>query len=309
MADPTAEPPLAPPTYMAKPSEPTLRLPRGACDAHFHIFGPGARFPYAADRKYTPTDAPKEALFALHAFLGIDHGVIVHTAQHGTDNSVTEDALADTNGAYRGIALVPVDINDAELQRLNAAGFRGTRFHYMQHLGAGTPIAEVIAFGNRLADIGWHLQIHMAAERIAELTPAIKASPVPVVIDHMGRVDASLGLEQKPFADLLRLMDNRNIWVKVSGCDRATRQGPPYADAMPFARKLVAEFGDRCIWGTDWPHPNHQGPIPDDGELVDLIADIAPTPQARQALMVDNPQRLYDFVRLAGRAPATETTL
>jgi 2-pyrone-4,6-dicarboxylate lactonase len=308
MADPTAEPPLAPLTYMTKPSEPTLRLPRGACDAHFHIFGPGTRFPYAAGRKYTPTDAPKEALFALHAFLGIDHGVIVHTAQHGTDNSVTEDALADTNGAYRGIALLPVDIGDAELKRLNAAGFRGARFHYMQHLGAGTPIADVIAFGKRLADIGWHLQIHMAAERIAELTPAIKASPVPVVIDHMGRIDASLGLEQKPFADLLRLMDDLNIWVKVSGCDRATRQGPPYADAMPFARKLVAEFGDRCVWGTDWPHPNHQGPIPDDGELVDLIADIAPTPQARQALMVDNPQRLYDFVRLAGRAPATETT-
>jgi 2-pyrone-4,6-dicarboxylate lactonase len=115
-------------------------------------------------------------------------------------------------------------------------------------------------------------------------------------------------LEQKPFADLLRLMDDLYIWVKVSGCDRATRQGPPYADAMPFARKLVAEFGDRCVWGTDWPHPNHQGPIPDDGGLVDLIADIAPTPQARQALMVDNPQRLYDFVRMAGRAPATETT-
>jgi 2-pyrone-4,6-dicarboxylate lactonase len=308
MADPTIEPPLAPPTAMAKPSEPTLRLPKGACDAHFHIFGPGARFPYAADRKYTPTDAPKETLFALHAFLGFDHGVIVHTAQHGTDNSVTEDALADTNGAYRGIALVPVDISDAELKRLNAAGFRGARFHYMQHLGAGTPIAEVIAFGKRLADIGWHLQIHMAAERIAELTPAIKWSPVPVVVDHMGRVDASLGLEQKPFADLLRLMDDRNVWVKVSGCDRATRQGPPYADAVPFARKLVADFGDRCVWGTDWPHPNHQGPIPDDGGLVDLIADIAPTPQARQALLVDNPHRLYDFVRLAGRAPVTETT-
>lgn len=308
MTDPTTEPPLAPPTFMAKPSEPTLRLPKGACDAHFHIFGPGARFPYAAGRKYTPTDAPKETLFALHAFLSFDHGVIVHTAQHGTDNSVTEDALADTNGVYRGIALVPLDVSDTELKRLNAAGFRGARFHYMTHLGAGTPINAVIAFGKRLADIGWHLQIHMAAERIAELAPAIKSSPVPVVIDHMGRIDASLGLEQKPFADLLRLMDDKNIWVKVSGCDRATRQGPPYADAVPFARKLMADFGDRCVWGTDWPHPNHQGPIPDDGGLVDLIADIAPTPQARQALMVDNPQRLYDFVRLTRPAPATETT-
>ncbi|MCF8478027.1 MAG: amidohydrolase family protein [Pseudolabrys sp.] len=280
---------------MAKPSEPTLRLPKGACDAHFHIFGPGSRFPYAADRKYTPADAPKEALFAMHRMLGIDRGVIVHTAQHGTDNSVTEDALADKGGAYRGIALVPVDVADAELKRLDAAGFCGARFHYMQHLGAGTPIAEVIAFGKRLADMGWHLQIHMAAERIAELTPAIKTSPVPVVIDHMGRIDASRGLEQKPFQDLLRLMDDNNIWMKVSGCDRASRHGPPYADAVPFARKLVADFGDRCVWGTDWPHPNHQGPIPDDGGLVDLIADFAPTVEARQALLVDNPQRLYRF--------------
>lgn len=289
------EPPLAAPTWMANPSQPSLRLPKGACDAHFHIFGPGSRFPYAADRKYTPTDAPKEALFALHKWLGIDHGVIVHTAQHGTDNSVTENALADTHGAYRGIALVSTDVSDAELKRLDAAGFRGARFHYMAHLGAGAPIGDVMTLGKRLADIGWHLQIHMAAERIAELTPAIKASPVPVVIDHMGRIDASLGLDQPAFAALLRLMDDRKIWMKVSGCDRATRQGPPYADAVPFARKLVAEFGDRCVWGTDWPHPNHQGPNPDDGGLVDLIADIAPTPAARQALLVDNPQRLYAF--------------
>ena len=294
------EPPLASPTAMAKPSRPSLKLPRGACDAHFHIMGPGSRFPYAADRKMTPTDAPKEALFALHDFLGIDRGVIVHTAAHGTDNSVTEDALAAKGGAYSGIGLMPVTVADAELRRLNAAGFRGARFHYMQHLGAGTPIGDVIAFGKRLAVIGWHLQIHMAADRIAELAPAIRQSPVPVMIDHMGRVDAAPGLDQPAFQDLLRLMDDRNVWVKVSGCDRATRQGPPYADAVPFARKLVAEFGDRVVWGTDWPHPNHTH-IPDDGGLVDLIADIAPTPQARQALLVDNPQRFYGF------APVRET--
>jgi 2-pyrone-4,6-dicarboxylate lactonase len=280
---------------MAKPSEPMLKMPRGACDAHFHVMGPRARFPFAAGRSYTPTDAPKEALFALHAFLGIDHGVVVHAAAHGTDNSATEDAIAVTSGAYRGVGRMPVDITDAALKRLNIAGFRGARFHYMEHLGKGTPINEVIAFGRRLADIGWHLQIHMAAERIADLTPAIRSSPVPMMIDHMGRVDASLGLEQKPFQDLLRLLNDSNVWVKVSGCDRATRQGPPYADAVPFARKLVAEFGDRCVWGTDWPHPNHQGPIPDDGGLVDLIADMAPTPAARQALLVDNPQRFYNF--------------
>lgn len=289
--------PASPPSYVASPSKPKLKLPPGSCDAHVHVFGPRARFPFAQGRGYTPADAPKETLFALHDFLGIEHCVIVQPACHGYDNTVTADALAAKGGVYRGIALVPVDIADAELKRLDAQGFRGARFHYMQHLGAGTPIDDVIKFASRLADIGWHLQIHMAASRIEELTPALKRSPVPVVIDHMGRIDASLGLDHPYFQNLLKLMDDEKFWVKVSGSDRATRTGPPYADAMPFARKLVAEFGDRVVWGTDWPHPNHAGPIPDDGILVDLVAGIALRAEGRQALLVDNPQRLYKFVR------------
>ena len=283
------------PTFMAKPSKPKLRLPRGACDAHVHVFGPGARFPYDPGRATIPADAPKETLFALHDLLGIDRCVIVHTAAHGFDNTATADALAARPGTYRGVALTPTTISDADLKALDAAGFRGVRFHYMQHLEQAAPIDEVIAFGKRLAQLDWHLQIHMQADRIAELAPAIHRSPVPVVIDHMGRIDAALGLDQPHFQALLRLLDDRNVWVKVSGCDRATRQGPPYADAVPFARRLVAEAGDRVVWGLDWPHPNHRGPIPDDGMLVDLIAGMAPGEAARQALLVDNPQRLYRF--------------
>jgi len=293
-----------PPTWMASPRRPKLKLPPGACDAHVHVFGPRARFPFAEGRSYTPSDAPKEALFALHAMLGIERCVIVHTAAHGYDLSATIDALAAKGGAYLGVALVQTSISDVELRRLDAAGFRGARFHYMPHLAPGAPIDEVIAFGERLSDIGWHLQIHMAAELIGELTPAIRRSPVPVVIDHMGRVDASLGLEQQPFRNLLALLDDENVWVKVSGCDRATRQGPPYADVVPFARKLVDEFDDRCVWGLDWPHPNHAGPIPDDGQLVDLLGDIVPAARQRQALLVDNPQRLYRFAPV--REDATE---
>ena len=233
-------------------------------------------------------------LFALHEWLGIEHCVIVQPNCHGFDNSVTEDAVAATGGAYRGIALVPVSVSDAELKRLAAAGLCGARFHYMRHLAKGAPIDDAIALGKRLADIGWHLQIHMEASLIAELTPALLRAPVPVVIDHMGRVDASLGLDQPAFQALLRLMADKNVWVKVSGSDRATKQGPPYADAIPFARRLVAEFGDRVVWGTDWPHPNHTHK-PDDGLLVDILAEIAPSPAVRQALLVDNPMRLYKF--------------
>jgi len=299
LAPHNAETPAAAPYWTAQPSKPKLKLPAGACDAHFHIFGPRARFPFADGRTYTPSDAGKEMLFALHRLLGIERGVIVQPNCHGFDNAVTIDAIAAGGGAYRGVALLPVTTGADELKRLTAAGICGVRFHYMKHLTKGAPIGDVIAFAARLAEFGWHLQIHMEAALIAELAPAIKRSPVPVVIDHMGRVDASLGLEQPAFLDLLRLMDDKNVWVKVSGSDRATRAGPPYADAVPFARKLVAEFGDRVVWGTDWPHPNHKH-IPDDGVLVDILAEIAPTAAAMQAPLVDNPQRLYRF---AGSTP------
>jgi 2-pyrone-4,6-dicarboxylate lactonase len=298
----TADTPADPPYWMAAPSKPKLKLPAGASDTHVHIFGPRARFPFADGRNYTPSDATKEMLFALHDHLGIEHCVIVQPNCHGYDNSVTEDAIAATGGAYRGIALVPTSVKDAELKRLAAAGLCGARFHYMKHLSKGAPIDDAIAFGKRLADLGWHLQIHMEASLIGDLTPAIKRSPVPVVIDHVGRIDASLGLNQPDFSKLLRLMNDRHVWVKVSGCDRITRQGPPYADAIPFARKLVAEFGDRVVWGTDWPHPNHTHK-PDDGMLVDILAEIALSEAARQALLVDNPQRLYKFAPAKRRAP------
>jgi 2-pyrone-4,6-dicarboxylate lactonase len=287
--------PAEAPTFIAKPSKPQLKLPPGACDAHVHVFGPGARFPYEPGRATTPADAPKETLFALHDFLGIERCVVVHTAAHGFDNAATAAALAAKRDTYCGVALVPTTLADGELKRLDAAGFCGARFHYMRHLKRTAPIDDVVAFGGRLAAIGWHLQIHMEAELIAELAPALHRSPVPVVIDHMGRVDASLGLDQPNFHALLRLLDDRNVWVKVSGADRITRRGPPYADAVPFARKLVDAAGDRVVWGLDWPHPNHQGPIPDDGALVDLIADIAPDDRARHALLVENPARLYRF--------------
>jgi 2-pyrone-4,6-dicarboxylate lactonase len=301
----SAATPADPPYWMAAPSRPKLKLPPGACDAHVHIFGPRNKFPFAEGRRYTPSDAPKEMLFALHARLGIEHCVIVQPACHGTDNGVTADAIAATGQAYRGIALLPITVSDAELKRLAAAGLCGARFHYMEHLAKGASIDEVIAFGERLAPIGWHLQIHMEAALIADLTPALKRSPVPVVIDHMGRIDASRGLEQPEFRALLALLQDKNVWVKVSGADRITRQGPPYADAIPFARKLVSEFGDRVVWGTDWPHPNHAGPAPDDGMLVDILAEIAASDAARQALLVDNPQRLYRFAPAKRRTAVT----
>jgi 2-pyrone-4,6-dicarboxylate lactonase len=162
----------------------------------------------------------------------------------------------------------------------------------MKHLGEGAPIEDVIGFASRLPDIGWHLQIHMDSSLIGEMAPALRRSPVPVVIDHMGRVDASLGLDQPAFSQLVSLLKDQNIWVKVSGCERASRQSSPWQDAIAFARKLVEEFPERTLWGTDWPHPNLKE-IPDDGVMVDNLAQIAPSEKQRQALLVENPTRLY----------------
>jgi 2-pyrone-4,6-dicarboxylate lactonase len=287
------------PSYLASPSTPKLRLPAGACDAHVHVFGPQRIFPFAADRTFTPADAPKEKLFALHAMLGIEHCLIVQSACHGFDNRAVADALAAKGGAYRGVALLPASVDDAELQRLDARGFCGVRFNYMRHLGEGTPIGDVIALSERLAPLGWHLQIHLDSSLIGVMAPSLKRSAVPVVIDHMGRVDASLGLAQPAFRQLRELLRDQRFLVKVSCVERISRRPPPYEDAIPFARALVAEFGDRTLWGTDWPHPNVASGIPDDGLLVDLLAEIAPSAAQRQALLVDNPQRFYRFPKRA----------
>jgi len=271
-------------------------LPPRATNAHCHVFGPRTRFPYAADAPFTPdADAPKEALQALNDRLGFERCVVVQSICHGVDNRAAEDAVAARPGQYRGIALLPTDVTDAELRRLDAAGFRGVRFNYSSHLGCGAPVADVLALAARLAPLRWHLQIHGDPAAVLAVALGLRHSPVPVVVDHIGRIDASLGLDQPQFSALLGLMDNDLFWAKVSGIDRITREGPPYADALPFAARLVADFAERVLWGNDWPHPNHAGPVPDEDALVAAIAQMAPSAPARQRLLVDNPQRLYRF--------------
>ena len=282
------------PIFHPNPRRPKLKLPPGSWDTHFHVLGPKAIFPFASTTTIDPGDATKEMLFALHAKLGIERGVFVQSAVHGMDNRVVEDALAAKGGRYFGVALLPSDVDLVELRRLDRLGFRGVRFNFMKHLHQSATIDQVMALTARLAEIGWHLQIHMDGDFIAGMAPALMRSPVPVVIDHIGRIDAGLGLKQAPFGALLKLMQNDRIWVKVSGVDRITRDGPPYADAVPFARKLVQEFPDHVVWGTDWPHPHHKLPVPDEGELVDLIAEIAPSDDLLRKLMIDNPVRLYE---------------
>jgi 2-pyrone-4,6-dicarboxylate lactonase len=268
-------------------------LPAGACDSHVHVFGPAARFPFSSSSALKPVDATKETLFALHKQLGISRCIIVQSLVHGFDNAVVEDAIRAGGGRYLGVALVPHDAGDAELQRLQAAGFRGVRFNFMKHLGQGATPAQVLALTQRLAPLGLHLQVHFESSLIHELAPVLRQSAVPVVIDHMARVDAALGDSHADFRALCSLMQDPRFHVKVSGVDRVSRH-PPYTDGVALARRLLQDFPDRCFWGSDWPHPNHHH-VPDDGVLVDLLASIAPTPDALAALLVHNPQRFYRF--------------
>ncbi len=280
-------------TYNPEPSQPRLQLPADACDTHVHVFGPAARFPYAAKRGFTPVDAPKEKLFALHRRLGIGRCVIVQSTVHGFDNSVVEDAIAAGGGRYLGIALAPIDVPDEELARLAAAGFRGVRFNFSPHLPAAAAPVQLPDFSRRLAAHGLHLQVHFESSLVHTLAAPLAQCAVPVVIDHMGRVDAALGPQHRDFAALHALLQDQRFYVKVSGIDRIDPT-PPYANGIALARRLVQDFPLRSVWGTDWPHPNHTH-VPDDGQLVDLLQEIAPDAAAREQLLVHTPQTLYRF--------------
>ena len=285
-------------TYLEKPTSPTLKLPPLSCDSHVHVLGPVGRFPYSADRKVTPLEAPKESLFALHRNLGIERCVIVQSVSHGTDNRAVEDAIQAAGGRYLGVALVSTDVSDAELLRLAEGGFRGVRFNFMRHISTGASIDKVLALTPRLAAVGMHLQVHFESELVHELSEPLQRSQVPVVIDHMGRVDATKGAQHEDFQALLRLLEKPRFYVKVSGIDRIDAKSSPdlrYRDGVLLARTLVERFPERSVWGTDWPHPNHTH-IPDDGVLVDALAEIAPDPVVLQRLRVANPQELYRFV-------------
>ena len=241
------------------PIKPHYVPPPGACDAHCHVFGPGERFPYAPNRTYTPPDAPKEKLAALHKHLGFSRAVLVQASCHGTDNGALLDAIAWSQGAWRGVGMVGSDVSDKELEMLHAGGVRAARFNFVAHLGGAPDLKAVASVLARIAPLGWHVVLHLDAEDILTYRDFLDRLRIPFIIDHMGRVVARHGIEQQPFKLLLELMKNELAWVKVSGPDRVSSIGKPYHDAIPFARALIEAAPDRVLWGTDFPHPNVKG--------------------------------------------------
>lgn len=277
----------------ANPTKPKQPLPVGAWDAHCHVFGPAADFPYAEDRSYTPPDAPFETLQALHNHLGFTRGVIVQASCHGSDNRAMLDAIARSEGRYRGVAIVDGSETDEQLAEMDAGGVRGVRFNFVAHLGGAPDLDVFDSTVDRLADLGWHVVLHLDAQDILTYAERLARIPVPFIIDHMGRVKAQDGIEQQSFWALQQLMENPLAWVKVCGAERVSVGRRPFEDAVPFAQKLIELAPERVLWGTDWPHPNISKDMPNDGGLVDLMFNFCTDPLLRQKLLIDNPMKLY----------------
>ncbi len=278
--------------FLAKRRTPAFKLPPGATDAHCHVFGPGDTFPYAPNRRYTPEDAPKEMLRALHDHLGVSRAVIVQASCHGTDNAAMMDCLTSDPKRYRGVAIVDDSFGDAQFDTLHAAGVRGARFNFVKHLGGAPDMAVFDRVVARIKERGWHVVLHVDAPDIVPLSGMISKLPLPFVIDHMGRVPSAAGVEQEPLRALLELSRLENCWIKVCGSERIAM--PPYTAAVPIARAIMAAAPERVLWGTDFPHPNatHEA---DEADLVDLVPQFTADPVAQRRLLVDNPARLYGF--------------
>ena len=285
-------------SWHPSPSKPSYTPPPGAVDAHCHVFGPMAQFPFSPKAKYLPEDAGPDMLFALRDHLGFEKNVIVQASCHGTDNAATLDAIAKSNGKARGVAVVDPAIGDDELVKLHEGGIRGIRFNFLKRLVDNAPKDKFLEVASRLPK-GWHVVIYFEADILEEMKPFMAAIPVPIVIDHMGRPDVTQGPDGPDMRAFRALLDSRkDIWFKPTCPDRLDAikeggKGDPWDNFAAAVAPLVADYPDRCIWGTDWPHPNMQDEVPDDGHIVDMIPRIAPTEELQRKLLVENPNRLY----------------
>ena len=279
-------------SFLDNRRKPRMKLPAGATDAHCHVFGPGDKFPYAPNRRYTPKDAPKEALRALHDHLGVSRAVIVQASCHGTDNAAMLDCIASDPKRYRGVCIADDSFTERDFEKLHQGGVRGVRFNFVKHLGGSPDMGVFMRVIDRVKGLGWHVVLHLDAPDIVPLSSMIARLPLPFVIDHMGRVPAVAGVDQEPLRALVKLARLDNCWIKVCGAERIDM--PPYNRAAPIARILVEVNPERVLWGTDFPHPNSTHEC-DEADLVDLIPHYAVNEKAQQRLLVDNPARLYGF--------------
>jgi 2-pyrone-4,6-dicarboxylate lactonase len=262
-------------------------LPAGAVDTHAHVIGTE----YIAERSYTPHPAPPADYLRMLDATGLTHGVLIQVSVHGTDNTLLLETLRSQLKRLRGIAVTPPRLPDKEWQRLKDAGIVGLRLNTTT--GGGVGVRDLDVYEAICIELGWHLQFLVEPERIPQLAPRVARLRVPAVLDHMGYVTPELA-GQTPGRTLLQLVRD-GAWVKLSGAFRLSARPYPFDDMRPFAAALAAAAPDRCVWGSDWPHVKFRGTMPNTGDLLDLLADWVPDPRARDAVLVDNPHRLYGF--------------
>jgi 2-pyrone-4,6-dicarboxylate lactonase len=280
-----------------KPRRPSFAVPPHACDTHAHVCGPESRYPLIAERLYTPPDASPEDYRHLLDTLGIQRGVLVQPSIYGTDNRRMLDALARDTKRLRGVAVVPFDAPDAELERLHTAGVRGLRSNIVDlKTGKGQlPLAELTALAKRIKRFGWHIEFLMHVDEFPDLDRQLKDFPVDVVFGHLGYVPAGKGTQDEGFQALLRLLRDGKAWVKMTAPYRLTLSALPYADTTAFAQALVDAAPERLLWGSDWPHVMIRTAMPNDGALFDVLGAWVADPALRRRILVDNPAKLYGF--------------
>lgn len=282
------------------PSRPRIKIPRGAWDTHFHVLGPQARFPYSANRKYTPPDSPLDQALALHDALGIARGLVVHANTHGFDNAVDLDAVARSNGRYLAVIRLDASATPQGCEALHAQGARGVRFAFNPQHGGELDRKVFDHVLGCIQGLGWFVELHFEGAALPGLRDWLATIPATVVIDHIGRVDPALGVDQAPFRVLLELARQDNIWIKLSGADRLTRSTDGrYSDVAPLTHRLLEIAPERLVWGSDWPHTGvfDAKRMPDDGVLLDALERLIPDELLREKVLVDNAGHLLNISR------------
>jgi predicted TIM-barrel fold metal-dependent hydrolase len=279
------------------PQKPKFKPPPGTCDTHCHLFGPPQVFPYSERRRYTPPAAPFEHYMMMLDVIGVDRGIVVQPNVHDTDNRVSIDAIARSNGRLRGVGRIDDDTSDQELEAMHAGGIRGIRFEFVEGRRGSTNIPLFERMIERIRPLGWHIELHVDPNVLVQHADWFRGLDLISVVDHLARIQTSDGIDQPGFKLLLELMERPNYWVKISGADQRTNAPYPYADVVPFAHALIAKAPDRVIWGTNWPHSNMfvYGRTPNDGLLLNLMLDFAPDESIRNRILVENPARLFGF--------------
>lgn len=295
MNDAVSAPPCAPPDFA--PSKPRLMFPPRSCDCHAHILGPASHHAYAPDRIYTPPDCLAGDYRTMLAALGVQRAVLVQPSVYATDNTVMRQALRESAGRFRGVAVVDWMIDHATLESMHAEGVRGVRVNIVDvKEGQGAlPLDLLRSLAQRIAPLGWHMEFLMHVDAFANLDSDLAGFPVDVVFGHLGYMRTDKGMETPGFQALLRLLDAGRSWVKLTGPYRISTGSLPYADVTPLAHALLQTAPGSVVWGSDWPHVMLKGGMPNDGDLADLLSTWIPDADQRHQVLVDNPARLYGF--------------